>query len=392
MKKIILILSLIAILILTAAGYYFFIKGAGNGKNGGIANVEKNGSVSGLAGKCETQYQHMLSLYGQDFSDCKMNITKSKDCSKASDDSVAQKQKNVAVIFDSSGSMAGLVEGKRKIDIAKSATAKFIDTLDSSTNLSIMVYGHKGSNSISSKAVSCAGIEEIYYMGKINTAVAKEKLGTFQPTGWTPIAASMEKARTILNSYPSDKNENMIILISDGKETCDGNPAAKAKELLGSNIKVATNVIGFDVSGEDEKMLRDISAGGGGKYFSVKSESEFDSAFKENKNFMVGFDCYMSQSDVWLGNDIELTQKRADCLHRLNLDEKSTLELNTNLENDEVTSDCKSYILLEYTKRYEQIKNEIETGYSQSRSEADQEKDKLKNNQDRLDAGEKVFQ
>lgn len=389
MKKLIVIIIVVLILGLTAvAGFYYFNRSSKDV----VSPADTTGSAVKTGGKCESQYQSLLSLYGQNFDDCKVDITKASDCSKMPDDSAAAKQKNVVIIFDSSGSMAGVVNGKKKIDIAKSAVENFVGTLDSSTKIDIIVYGHKGSNRASDKNISCSSIDEVYYMDKIKPDVVKEKLATFQPTGWTPIAGSLEKAKGILSQYPKESNDNMIILVSDGQETCGGDPVAKAKELLASDFKVATNVIGFDVAGEEEKKLQAISGGGGGKYFSVHNEQEFADAFKENKNFMAGFDCYMSQSNVWLGNELDVTFKRGDCLHRLNMDEKHEIELNTNLGNDGVADDCKSYILEAYSKRYEQIKNDIETAYSQSKAQTDQEKNKLENIKNTLDAGEGVFQ
>lgn len=198
-------------------------------------------------------------------------------------DSVAEvqiKKKNVVLVLDASGSMADKVEGQSKINVAKEAAGKFIDSIaGNNINLSIVVYGHKGNGTQAQKTLSCQGIEEIYYLGPLNPAVAKSKIAGFNANGWTPIADSLKKASETLAPYSSDQYENSVVLLSDGEETCGGDPATKAEELCRSNTKVITDVIGFSVTGAAEDQLKKIAQSGCGKYYSVNNIQEIDSAF-----------------------------------------------------------------------------------------------------------------
>lgn len=179
---------------------------------------------------------------------------------------------NLVIVMDASGSMAERIDGKLKMDIAKEAVYKLIDGLANDVNLGIVAYGHKGNSTQAQKMVSCQGIEEVYYIGGLNKASAKAQIANLQPTGWTPMANSLQKAQQMLANYPGQNNK--ILLASDGEETCGGDPIAQAKALQAAGAKV--DVVGFDVAGEAETQLKDISINGNGSYFSVKNANDFN--------------------------------------------------------------------------------------------------------------------
>ncbi len=184
---------------------------------------------------------------------------------------VKEEKVNTVLVFDSSGSMSAQATGGTRIQLAKNAMIKFVDSLKDNVNLSVVAYGHKGNNTQAGKAVSCAGIEEIYYMGGVNQNLVKSKVNALTPTGWTPIADSLRKAEGILEKSEGKKH---IVLLSDGEETCGGDPVKYACELKTRGISV--DVIGLSVTGAVAKQLNDISNCGGGEYYSVSSASDFD--------------------------------------------------------------------------------------------------------------------
>jgi hypothetical protein len=53
----------------------------------------------------------------------------------------------------------------------------------------------------------------------------------------------------------------MIILITDGKEECKGNPSAVVTELLAKRFQVLLNVVGFALGDEETKReMQQIAA------------------------------------------------------------------------------------------------------------------------------------
>ncbi len=321
------------ILPLTMFSLLFFIQGCGEGEEVGkieIGEAKKQTNTKGIeelknseSVECKLQYDKLIDKNKVDFSDC--NFTTRSDSFEKKD--VSEKKNNTVLIFDVSGSMAGLVEGRQKIDIAKEALYKFVDKIENeNVNLSVVVYGHKGSNAISDKKASCEGIEEIYYMGKVdNASVIKNKIKVLNPTGWTPIADSFKKAKEILSKYEGVNNNNSVILISDGKEMCGGNPVEEIKKLKDSNLHIIANVIGFDVGGDDESQLKAIAQSGGGDYFSVKNAIDFENALEKHKEFMREFDHKMGNITMQLDDMGEFGEKYFECMMKLKEEESDVI-------------------------------------------------------------------
>ncbi|UYZ13189.1 hypothetical protein A6764_20800 [Brevibacillus sp. WF146] len=69
--------------------------------------------------------------------------------------------------------------------------------------------------------------------------------------------------------------ENVIDLVSDGIETCDGDPIAPAKELSRSQIMPLLNVIVFDVNADGKKQLKQIAQAAEGLYANVTNQEQF---------------------------------------------------------------------------------------------------------------------
>jgi Ca-activated chloride channel family protein len=61
-----------------------------------------------------------------------------------------------------------------------------------------------------------------------------------------------------------------VILVSDGIETCSGDPCALAAELHASSVDFVTHVIGFDVAdARDQAQLRCLAEGTGGRFIAA---------------------------------------------------------------------------------------------------------------------------
>ena len=305
--------------------------------------------------KCQQEYEDILAKNKADLSECNFS-TREDDFENKK---IIKKKNNTVLIFDVSGSMAGSVDGKKKIDIAKEALYNFVEKIkeEDNINLSIVVYGHKGSNSESDKEESCSGIEEIYYMGKVsNVNIIKNKIRDLKPTGWTPIASSFKKAQEILTPYKGEENNNSILLISDGKETCGGDPIEEIKKLKNSDLHVYTNVIGFDVSGDDQNQLMDIARNGAGEYFTAKNQVDFENALEKHKELIREFDYKMSNISMRLEDIGRFGEKYFDCIMKLKEEEsKIILDLYAYNEDDEeedriVSKECASYIENKYYK------------------------------------------
>lgn len=190
---------------------------------------------------------------------------------------------NVAVLLDASGSMKAEIDGRSRMEHAKDAIQTFVSELPSDVNVSLHVYGHKGAGNEKDKALSCASTEVVYDLSPYHPEQFDTALNTFSPSGWTPLAASIAAAYTDLLANTVENTESIVYIVSDGVETCGGNPVEEAKKLSESSIKAIVNIIGFDVDTAGQNALKQVAEAGKGTYMTVTSQKEMEEFFKKEK-------------------------------------------------------------------------------------------------------------
>jgi Ca-activated chloride channel homolog len=175
------------------------------------------------------------------------------------------------ILLDASGSMLGQINGTTKMEVAKESIEKFSKGLPADSSISLKVYGHKGSNQETDKQLSCSSTEEVYN-GDFNKQLFNESLGKVQPSGWTPIALALESIKTGIS-----ENEKIVVyVVSDGIETCGGDPVNVVKELKKSGIDITVNIIGFDIDDTGQRLLKEVSDEGNGEFTNVNSKVDLD--------------------------------------------------------------------------------------------------------------------
>lgn len=174
------------------------------------------------------------------------------------------------ILLDASSSMLQQADGRIKMEIAKDAVKSFAKTIGQFSEVSLVVYGHKGSDSDADKGASCSGIEEVYPMGKYAKEEFHGAVDSFESKGWTPLAGAIQKAVDMSSSY---NGNTTIYIVSDGAETCDGDPVQTSKDLA-KNTDSSVNIIGFDVDGEAENQLKAVAEAGNGEYFKADNPEE----------------------------------------------------------------------------------------------------------------------
>jgi hypothetical protein len=191
------------------------------------------------------------------------------------------RERNTLLILDASGSMAGPAGGgETKIAAAKASLGRYIKMTPDLVRLGFMVYGHRGSNSESSKGESCAGIDLLAPIGQVPRDQLGHLLDQFEATGWTPIAGALTRASEAFHG--KEGAVNRIILISDGVETCDGDPVAVARHLHGRDLAVQIDVVGFDIeSSAEAQQLGRIAEVTGGTYRDARTRADLDAYFNE---------------------------------------------------------------------------------------------------------------
>ncbi|PWW17620.1 Ca-activated chloride channel family protein [Cytobacillus oceanisediminis] len=226
-------------------------------------------------------FEHLYSLYKKEYQDPKEMFTSSTVSEPDQNEAIVEKIEtvNVEIILDSSGSMANLMGSKSRMELAKESINKFASSLPKEANISLRVYGHKGTGSDNDKKLSCSSNELVYPMQPYNQGGLAQALSKFKPAGWTPLAQAIKEAQKDLSRYKGENNKNIIYVVSDGIETCGGDPVASAKSLKDSGIAPVVNIIGFDVAGKDQQQLEEVAKAAEGTYVNVNNQEQLQNEF-----------------------------------------------------------------------------------------------------------------
>ncbi|RLQ90007.1 VWA domain-containing protein [Falsibacillus albus] len=214
------------------------------------------------------------------------------------------KKVNVALLIDSSGSMKAQVGGESKMALAKKSLERLAKELPDSVHVSLIAFGYKGTGSDADKEMSCKAVDTFYPLQSFNEAKFSDSLSKFNPSGWTPLAASIEMANRQLSDKQGENTENFIYVVSDGIETCGGDPVAAARKAKQEQTNVKINIIGFDVDSKADQQLKQVAEAGGGEYSSVKTKQQLtniENIWKEaiNKNTWRWWAVHNFSSTTW---------------------------------------------------------------------------------------------
>lgn len=156
----------------------------------------------------------------------------------------------VLFVFDASNSMKTKHNSTTRIQGAKELFYKFLDSLNKQKNIqyALRMYGH----SVKYPPGDCKDSKLVVPFGKNNIALIKSKVAEAKPTGITPIEHSLTESA---NDFPDAKAVNMIILITDGIEECEGDPCKARQKLMEKGIVFKPFIIGIGLSVEQIKTF-----------------------------------------------------------------------------------------------------------------------------------------
>lgn len=179
----------------------------------------------------------------------------------------------ILFIFDASNSMNAQWQNSSKIKVARELMLQTLDSLASLENveLALRLYGHQ--TKIMPGEQDCSDTELVipFDDATANSTRIKNVLRGLECKGTTPIALSLEQAGNM--DFPDCENcRNVIILITDGIEACDGDPCAVSKALKSKGIKLKPFVIGV---GLDTSYLGQFQCVG--EFLSADTEDSFKS-------------------------------------------------------------------------------------------------------------------
>lgn len=174
----------------------------------------------------------------------------------------------ILFLFDASQSMFASWQSGMKIDVAKSLLSELLDSLNFVPNLelALRVYGHQKRF----PPQDCDDTKLEVPFNKNNAANLKRRINEIVPKGTTPIALSLEASA---KDFPSAPGRNIIILITDGIEECQGDPCAVSLALQKKGIVLKPFVIGMGLDESFRKTFECV-----GNYYDASNEKTFKNA------------------------------------------------------------------------------------------------------------------
>lgn len=178
----------------------------------------------------------------------------------------------VEIIVDASRSMWGRMYGQPKMAVAKDTLNEVSHWFPDDLDLALRAYG----STSPSESSNCADSSLLVPFGEQNRGYIRQAIAGLRPLGQTPIAYALRQAASDFDAMTSDRD---VVLVTDGIESCGGDPVLAALDLQQQGIGV--HVIGFGMGSaadEDAASLQAIANASGGRYVTAGSAEELKDA------------------------------------------------------------------------------------------------------------------
>jgi hypothetical protein len=186
--------------------------------------------------------------------------------------------KSIELILDCSGSMnAVLPSGITRMEAARKAVSKVMSSIPPDIQIAFRAYGHQSAR----EKNDCNDTALLVPFDSLtkNQASIISHVSRLQALGFTPITKVLEVA---VADFPRDATgEKMIILVSDGKETCAGDPCAAARAIQNAGVKLAIHTVGFAVDDATRFQLKCIAETTGGAYFDAQNADQLEKVINQ---------------------------------------------------------------------------------------------------------------
>ncbi len=181
----------------------------------------------------------------------------------------------VEIVVDASRSMWGRMGGEPKMVVAKEILEDVSYWFPEDLDLALRAYG----SASPSDSNDCADSALLVPFGDENREPIRRAIAGLRPLGQTPIAYALNEAA---DDFGTLQNDRALVLVTDGIESCGGDPVQAAEELREQGIMV--HLIGFglgNATDEDSASLQAVANASGGRYVTAGSADELKEALMQ---------------------------------------------------------------------------------------------------------------
>lgn len=170
----------------------------------------------------------------------------------------------ILFIVDCSYNMYEKWQSDTKIKITQSLISNLVDTLSEQERVEVALRVFGSETDYSSQ--DCDDTHLLVPFYRLNADALKAKLKALVPRGTSAVAKSLEKAQ---EDFPKEKNSrNIVIMIVDNIDKCDGNIAEISKDLQKKGVFIKPFIVG--ISKGMKNFYQDC-----GSYYEASNEVEF---------------------------------------------------------------------------------------------------------------------
>ncbi len=301
-------------------------------RSAGMSTLSPDATSTPSTDLCRTKFDEILAQHRRDSTQCDVALQALEErCPRPEFLRPASITVNMEIILDASGSMAQPTpDGPSRMQAAREALARFIRQLPREVNIALRVYGHVGSNREQDKPRSCAATELVYPFQPLDHDAFLAAVQRFQPTGWTPLALALDAARQDFRQLRAARGDalatDVLILVTDGEETCDGDPMAVARRLRDDGVQVY--IIGLGLQTEAMAALQQVAASAEGAFYNVSTTDELAQTLTGLVNqtaWLEYLSCLRAYREDFLREQLAAILNAQTCYHRLATEEREAM-------------------------------------------------------------------
>jgi hypothetical protein len=173
--------------------------------------------------------------------------------------------KNLEIILDASGSMKTPLGKKTRWTTAHDVLQQVLATLPADFNVGLRIYGHRES---SRSPKTCTDSQLVVPIQKLDQRAVLGAAEAVKPRGETPLVYSVLQSPDDLKAVGG----GTVIVITDGEESCHGDPVKAAAQLKASGLDITLNIVGFTLTGKTvQQQLGTFAQATGGHFYAAES-------------------------------------------------------------------------------------------------------------------------
>lgn len=183
----------------------------------------------------------------------------------------AQERTRILFLVDGSLSMRNEWKGGTKWNIATEVLHDLADSIQKipNTEMGMRVFGHL----YPEPDKNCRDSRLEVRIDSNNAKDIQKKLLEIRPKGITPLVYSIERSATDFGNVVA---KNIIIIITDGEDACEGDPCSVSLTLQQNNIVLRPFIIGMQLNPKSFETMNCM-----GKLYNTNSSDEFVSTMKK---------------------------------------------------------------------------------------------------------------